>query len=108
MQTTDKTQSLTPVVQSCVDCTSGQFNLCETASYYGTPGADGSCCTFRIVPQEQLVPLTPKISWTKAGLIQPLAIVLHMARRAGLKAHQNVMILGGGCVGLLFGAVAKA
>ena len=56
----------------------------------------------------QLVKLTDKISWVEAGLIQPLAISLQMSRQAGLKAHQHVMILGGGCIGLMLGALAKA
>lgn len=62
----------------------------------------------KVVPADQLVRLTPQISWTEAGVIQPLAISLQMARQAELKAHQNVMIFGGGCIGLLLGAIAKA
>ena len=57
---------------------------------------------------EQLCRLTPKISWTEAGLVQPLAIAMQMTRQAGLKAHQHVIILGGGCIGLMLGAMAKA
>jgi D-xylulose reductase len=56
----------------------------------------------------QLVQLTDSISWVEAGLIQPLAISLQMSRQAQLKAHQHVMILGGGCIGLMLGALAKA
>lgn len=62
----------------------------------------------KVVPGVQLVRLTDRISWTEAGVIQPLAISLQMSRQAGLKAHQNVLILGGGCIGLLLGGIAKA
>ncbi|KAI5306276.1 hypothetical protein KEM56_001602 [Ascosphaera pollenicola] len=55
-----------------------------------------------------MVKLTDKIDWVAAGLIQPLAIGIQMSRQAGLKAHQTVFIAGGGCVGLLLGAIAKA
>ena len=46
----------------------------------------------------QLVRLTPKISWSEASLIEPLAISVQMSRQAGLKALQHVMILGRGLV----------
>lgn len=62
----------------------------------------------KVVPQDQLVRLTPKISWTAAGLIQPLAIAIQMARQAELRAHQNIMIFGAGCIGVQLGAMAKA
>jgi threonine dehydrogenase-like Zn-dependent dehydrogenase len=80
-------------------------------SYYGAPGTgpqDGALCTYKIVPVSQLARLTDKISWVEAGTIQPFAIALQMTRQAGLKANQNVMILGGGCIGLLLGAISKA
>lgn len=94
----------------CDLCTTGFSNLCSKSAidYFGTPTSDGSACTVKLVPEEQLVRLTPKISWVEAGLIQPLAISIQMARQAELKAHQKVMIFGGGCIGLLLGAIAKA
>lgn len=101
-----KTDYLTAL--RCVDCTSGQANLCQFDQYFGNPGIDGACCTYKIVPEVQLCRLRPKISWPEAGLIQPLAIAIQMTRQAGLKAHQHVMILGGGCIGLMLGAMAKA
>jgi D-xylulose reductase len=94
--------------RTCDYCTTGQANMCPDDRYFGVPGCDGSCCTLKIVPEAQLCPLTDKISWTESGLIQPLAIAMQMTRQAGLKAHQHVLILGGGCIGLMLGAMAKA
>lgn len=84
------------------------MNLCAYMPYGGTFGVDGSCATYKIVPFNQMVKLTDKIDWIAAGLIQPLAIGIQMSRQAGLKPHQTVFIAGGGCVGLLLGAIAKA
>ncbi|KIX03569.1 chlorophyll synthesis pathway protein BchC [Rhinocladiella mackenziei CBS 650.93] len=92
----------------CDDCTTGQSNLCRFIKYFGVPGSDGSCCTMKLVPEEQLVRLTPTISWTAAGLIQPLAIAVQMSRQADLRAHQNIMIFGAGCIGVQLGAMAYA
>ncbi|EXJ75275.1 uncharacterized protein A1O5_01971 [Cladophialophora psammophila CBS 110553] len=97
---------------ACDDCTTGYSNLCSSIEYYGVPAPggrqDGLLTTYKIVPVTALARLTPRISWVEAGAIQPLAIALQMTRQAGLKAHQTVLILGGGCIGLLLGAVAKA
>ena len=79
--------------------------------YYGAPSAgkqDGGLCTYKVVPVSNLARLTPKISWVEAGCIQPFAIAMQMVRQANLKAHQTVMILGGGCIGLLLGAISKS
>ncbi|KAH8807134.1 chaperonin 10-like protein [Xylogone sp. PMI_703] len=93
---------------TCDDCTSGLSNICSNIRYSGAPPDHGSCCTLKIVPEAQLVRLTPRISWVEAGVLQPLAIAMQCSRQAGLKANQNVMIAGAGCIGLLLGAVAKA
>lgn len=79
--------------------------------YYGAPGTgpqDGSLCTYKIIPETQLVRLTPRISWVEAGCIQPFAIALQVSRQANLKANQTIMIFGGGCIGLILGAISKA
>lgn len=52
--------------------------------------------------------LPDNITWKEAGCIQPLAIAIHLARRAGLRAHQNVAVFGCGPLGQLCMAVAKA
>lgn len=63
--------------------------------------------TYKVVPQEQLARLTPKISWAEAGAIQPLAVAIQMSRRAGSFVHKTVAIFGGGCIGLYLGKIAK-
>jgi D-xylulose reductase len=54
------------------------------------------------------VPLPPNLSWPEAGCIQPLAIAVQIARRAGQLAHAAVGVMGCGPLGLLCMAVAKS
>jgi D-xylulose reductase len=39
------------------------------------------------------IPIPEEISWEEAGAIQPLAIAVHLARRAALNASKTVAIL---------------
>lgn len=39
------------------------------------------------------VPIPDNVSWEEAGSIQPLAIAVQLARRAGFNVHQTLAIL---------------
>ncbi|TVY35029.1 putative D-xylulose reductase A [Lachnellula occidentalis] len=54
------------------------------------------------------VPIPETVSWKEAGCIQPLAIAVHLGRRANMRAHQTVAIFGCGPLGLLIMAVARS
>lgn len=69
---------------------------------------DGTLCQWYACPATNAVPVPDSIPWELSGSLQPLAIAVHMARRAGLRAHQTVAVFGCGPLGLLCMAVAKA
>lgn len=54
------------------------------------------------------VPIPESVSWEQSGAIQPLAVAVQLARRAGLGANQTVAIFGCGPLGCLIMALAKA
>jgi D-xylulose reductase len=39
------------------------------------------------------VPIPESVSWEEAGAIQPLAIAVHLAKRAGFNIGQTIAIL---------------
>jgi D-xylulose reductase len=77
-------------------------------SYMASPPTDGTLCQWYACPATNAVKIPDGISWEESGCIQPLAIAIQVARRAGLRAHQNVVVFGCGPLGLLCMAVAKA
>jgi D-xylulose reductase len=77
-------------------------------SYMASPPTDGTLCQWYACPATNAVKIPDSISWEESGCIQPLAIAIQVARRAGLRAHQNVVVFGCGPLGLLCMAVAKA
>ncbi|CAK9786292.1 unnamed protein product [Cutaneotrichosporon oleaginosum] len=94
--------------RTCRFCRSGQWNYCERDNYFATPGTDGTLCQYYACPATSCVPLPPNLSWPEAGCIQPLAIAVQIARRAGQLAHAAVGVMGCGPLGLLCMAVAKS
>lgn len=73
-----------------------------------SPPTDGTLCQWYACPATNAVKIPDSISWEESGSIQPLAIAIQVGRRAGLRAHQNVVVFGCGPLGLLCMAVAKA
>jgi threonine dehydrogenase-like Zn-dependent dehydrogenase len=58
-----------------------------------------------------LIPLPDTIADVDATLIEPLAVAVHAARRAGMSREAtsapSVVVIGGGTIGLLIGQVAR-
>lgn len=92
----------------CRACKAGRFNMCMNDTYMASPPTDGTLCQWYACPAVNAVPIPAALPWELSGSIQPLAIAVHVARRAGLRAHQTVAVFGCGPLGLLCMAVAKA
>ncbi|KAL1872318.1 hypothetical protein VTK73DRAFT_1549 [Phialemonium thermophilum] len=92
----------------CEFCVRGNPNICANLKYCGLDPTDGTLCQYFTCRSSMTVPIPDNVSWEEAGSIQPLAIAVQLARRAGLNTHQSLAILGCGPLGLLTLAVAKA
>jgi 2-desacetyl-2-hydroxyethyl bacteriochlorophyllide A dehydrogenase len=60
------------------------------------------------VPAFTLHKLPAGIDLKLAAFVEPLAVACHDARRAALKPDEDVVVIGGGPIGMLVGMVAKA
>lgn len=60
------------------------------------------------VPAFTLHKLPDKLSLKIGALIEPLAVACHDIRLSNLKADENVVVLGGGPIGLLIAMVARS
>jgi L-iditol 2-dehydrogenase len=97
---------------SCVHCASGNENLCRRTEGIGIT-RDGAFADHLIVPSQavergNLIPLDPAIDPATGTLIEPLACVLRGQQKVGLGLGDSVFVAGGGPVGLLHVALAKA
>jgi 2-desacetyl-2-hydroxyethyl bacteriochlorophyllide A dehydrogenase len=69
-----------------------------------SPGAFQSSWT---VPAFTLHALPEGIDLKLAAFVEPLAVACHDVRRAGLKAGEDVVVIGGGPIGMLIGIVSR-
>lgn len=91
---------------SCEQCLDGRGNLCTRIRHIGAT-MDGGLAELCVVPRSSLVPLPADADPLLSTLVEPLACVMNGCRRAGLRAGDRVLVLGGGPIGLLFAAMAR-
>jgi threonine dehydrogenase-like Zn-dependent dehydrogenase len=99
----------------CRWCTSGAANLCPDGRYLGSaaqwPHTDGGFADQIAVPSSRLVPIPETLGLRRASLAEPAGIAWHATDRAqavgAAVAGANVIIVGGGPIGLLVAAVAR-
>ncbi len=94
---------------TCAPCIRGEYNLCGRGSrmLYGV-GLDGGMADEMWVDERTLVPLPAGVDPCDASLVEPLAVLVHSFRRAGVRSDQRVCVIGGGTIGLCAVAVATA
>lgn len=91
---------------TCEACMSGQSHVCKTLRLIGIDG-HGGFAEYVAVPLHRLHRIPETLSDAHASLAEPLAVAVHTVRRSSLKVGDNIVILGGGPIGLLIGLVAK-
>lgn len=92
----------------CVYCRSGHYNMCPDVHFPSVPPYDGMLRDYAALPAHLLYPLPDNVSTLEGALIEPLAVGLSAASRGDVSLGQNVVILGGGCIGLLTMMACKA
>lgn len=84
----------------------GYTHIGQNLKFIGidTPGGMQASWT---VPAYTLHPLPEAVSLRHGALVEPLAVACHDVRLAGIEAGENVVVIGGGPIGLLIGLVAR-
>jgi 2-desacetyl-2-hydroxyethyl bacteriochlorophyllide A dehydrogenase len=82
----------------CIACRNGLTNCCASMKVCGVH-VDGGMAEYLSVPASSLIH-GQDMSVDELALVEPLAIGAHGIRRAGLRAGENVLIVGAGPIGL--------
>ena len=94
---------------ACDLCAAGQYNLCAST---GTTAlgimADGGMSEWFRAPARSLVTLPDGLDPTDASLVEPASVAWHTCHLAGVGPDQRVAVVGGGAIGLLAVAAARA
>jgi threonine dehydrogenase-like Zn-dependent dehydrogenase len=93
----------------CEWCRQGKVNLCPHMGER-VPGmtADGGMAMYFASPPENLVRLPAGLDVRDACLVEPTAVAWHGCRIAGVGPGTRVAVVGGGAIGLLAVAAARA
>ena len=95
----------------CDYCKGGRGNLCRRTIMLGsastTPPTDGAFAEFVTVRADQCHVLPAGMDDATAAMLEPFAVALHAAKRAGVISGKRVLVTGGGPIGLLVAMTAK-
>lgn len=94
---------------ACSHCTRGRHHLCADAMArsYGISMNGGLTKSARV--EESRLTVMPEGSRPRdAALVEPLAVALHGARRAGVPTGGRALVVGAGSIGLLTAAALRA
>ena len=94
---------------ACEVCREGRYNLCPSA-IRGSLGfmADGGMVEHFRAPSDHLVPLPDGLRVEDGALVEPASVSWHGVRIGGTREGARVAVVGGGAVGLLALAAARA
>ncbi len=84
--------------QKCYSCRRGLTNCCEAHQTLGVM-CDGGMRERMILPARKLH-VSARLSFEQLALVETLAIGCHAVDRAGVKAGENVLVIGAGPIGL--------
>ena len=91
----------------CVQCRSGNYQLCpqRKANGLNIPGGLGE---YLALPSYALYKLPPEVDFELGALCEPLAVAVHGLRLVDIRFGDRVAVLGAGTIGLMAIAAAKA
>jgi len=86
----------------CKYCLEGHYNLCIKMDFLATqPNYRGALTEYISFPERSTFKLPENINTLEAALIEPAAVGLHAALKANVIPGKNIVILGGGFIGMM-------
>lgn len=90
----------------CFYCASGMMSHCERMRAIGT-NVDGGFSQYCKVKSRLIYHLADDVTYVEGAMAEPLACCVNGADRSNIKPGDNVVIYGGGMIGLLMLQLAK-
>ncbi len=90
----------------CPACNAGHFHICHNLKFLGLD-TDGAMQELWSVPAQTLHRLPDDLRMDHAALIEPVAVACHDVRLSGLRQGEDVVVIGGGPIGVLVAMAAR-
>lgn len=84
----------------CPGCRMGEPFHCTHYQFLGSRN-DGGFAEFCLVPEQNLFALPPGLELRVGAFIEPIAVALHVLRRASFQHGGTALVFGAGAIGLL-------
>jgi len=94
--------------ETCFLCMDGRYNLCEDVKFSGVYPDAGTIQRYKTHPARWCHVLPPNVSFSEGALLEPLSVVMHGIKSAGLSLGRGAVICGAGPIGLIALAAARA
>ncbi|KAI1267721.1 GroES-like protein [Xylariaceae sp. FL1019] len=92
----------------CDYCRSGAYHLCGDMIFAATPPWDGTLAKYYVNAADFCYRIPDNMDLEEGAMVEPVSVAVAITKTAELKAHQKVVVLGCGPIGILCQAVAKA
>ncbi|PWY94662.1 alcohol dehydrogenase [Aspergillus sclerotioniger CBS 115572] len=86
--------------RKCSSCKQGYEYCCENIGFIGLSGYGGGLAKYIVAPAEHFYSIPKNVSLEAAALVEPLAVAWHAVNISPFKPNDNVLVLGGGPVGI--------
>ncbi len=90
----------------CPACLAGHTHICHRLKFLGLD-TDGAMQEIWCVPAHTLHLLPDTLRLDHAALIEPVAVACHDVRMAAVRKDEDVVVIGGGPIGVLVAMVAR-
>lgn len=92
---------------NCPACAAGHTHICHNLKFLGID-TDGGFAEKWTVPAHTVHLLPDGVAMDRAALIEPLAVACHVVSRGQLAKGEDVLVIGGGPIGVLVAIAARA
>ncbi|KAJ5235806.1 hypothetical protein N7489_005897 [Penicillium chrysogenum] len=94
--------------EHCFLCDEGRYNLCDNVQFAGVYPYEGTMQRYKNHPAKWLHKLPDNVTFAEGALLEPLSVVMHGVKSAGLSLGRGVVVCGAGPIGLIALAAARA
>ncbi|KAI0503098.1 GroES-like protein [Xylaria bambusicola] len=86
--------------EQCIPCRGGAENCCTSFGFLGLMGGGGGLSDFVTVDSQYVFKLPDNVPSDIGALVEPFAVAWHAVSQANISAHNDVVIMGAGPIGL--------
>lgn len=86
----------------------GMYNIDPAVRFWATPPVHGCLTSFVVHPQDYVFKLPDTVSFAEGAMVEPFAVGMQAAYKAGIKPGDTAVVIGAGPIGTMVALAALA